>query len=132
MITHLIDTDVCIQVLKKKNRALLGRVVDFQDNIAVSDITIFELFAGAEKYEDRFRRKSVLEDFLARLPAIALDGDAARHAGEIRGMLEIIGQKIGAYDVLNAGIARSKGLIIATNNLREYNRVPGLRGEKWS
>ena len=99
--------------------------------MAVSDITLFELYAGAESYEEPQERISKIEDFAARLTLLPFDSKAARHAGQIRADLARRGQMIGAYDLLIAGIARSQGLVLATNNLREFNRVEALRTEKW-
>jgi tRNA(fMet)-specific endonuclease VapC len=130
-VTHLIDTDVCIKVLKKKDRAIMNLFSEHHQDLAVSDISVFELYAGAEKYEDQLRRKAVIEDFLSRLPILPFDTEAARSAGEIRGQLELKGQKIGAYDVMLAGLALSQKLIVATNNVREFKRVKGLKVEKW-
>jgi virulence-associated protein VagC len=62
---------------------------------------------------------------------LPFDGDAAGHAADIRAPLERRGQSIGAYDVLIAGYARSRGLIVVTGNLDEFARVDGLRREDW-
>lgn len=131
MITHLADTDVCIRVLKKRNREFINRFVDMRKVIAVSSVTVFELYAGAENYDDKQQRCSVIDEFLALLEVIELDAKAAREAGEIHGQLMRKGMRIGSYDVLNAGLARARKLTIATNNLREYNRVEGLMVEQW-
>ncbi len=130
-ITYFADTDVCIKLLKKKDRSLAKRFRDVHETFALSDVTVFELYSGAQKYDDRLRRIAVIEEFLGLLPVLPFNSDAARHAGEIRGRLEMKGLKIGAYDVQLAGIARSRGLIIATGNVREFQRVEGLRVEKW-
>ena len=132
MITHLADTDVCIRVLKKRNREFINRFVEMHKVMAVSSVTVFELYAGAENYEDKHHRCSVIDEFLALLEVIQLDAKAAREAGEIHGQLLRIGMRIGSYDVLNAGLARARKLTIATNNLHEYNRVEGLMVEKWA
>ena len=48
-----------------------------------------------------------------------------------RAELARVGQQIGPYDQMIAGHARSNGLIVVTNNRREFDRVPGLRIEDW-
>jgi tRNA(fMet)-specific endonuclease VapC len=131
MITHLADTDVCIRVLKKRNREFINRFVEMRKVMAVSSVTVFELYAGAENYEDKNQRCSVIDEFLALLEVITLDAKAAREAGEIHGQLMQKGMRIGSYDVLNAGLARTRNLTIATNNLREFERVPKLLVEQW-
>jgi tRNA(fMet)-specific endonuclease VapC len=132
MITHLADTDVCIRVLKKRNREFINRFVEMRKVIAVSSVTVFELYAGAENYDDKQQRCSVIDEFLALLDVILLDSKAAREAGEIHGQLLRKGMRIGSYDVLNAGLARARNLTIATNNLREYERAEGLLVEQWA
>jgi tRNA(fMet)-specific endonuclease VapC len=131
-VSLLADTDVCIKVLKKKDRLFLTRFLERRQEMSVSSVTAFELYAGAEYYEDTIRRRGVIDEFLALFDVIPLDAEASRHAGEIHGQLLILGQRIGPYDVLIAGLARSRGLTIATNNLREYQRVPGLNVEQWA
>ena len=69
--------------------------------------------------------------FCARLEVLHFDENAAFHAADISAQLSKAGQKIGAYDSLIAGHARSLGLIIVTHNLREFARVDGLRCEDW-
>lgn len=131
MISHLLDTDVCIYALKKKSRVLLERLEAHDGNMAVSDVTLFELYYGAEKYAEPRARVRIIEEFVARLEVLPFDSRAARHAGEIRASLERAGRVIGAYDLQIAGAARGHGLCLATGNVREFNRVSGLRVEKW-
>jgi tRNA(fMet)-specific endonuclease VapC len=130
-LTHLVDTDVCIKVLKKKDRALVQRVGKQVLSIGLSDISVFELYAGAERYADRRHRISVIESFLSQVTVVPFDTTTARHAGNIRYELEHAGKLIGAYDILIAATARAKGLVLATGNVREFSRVEGLRVEKW-
>jgi tRNA(fMet)-specific endonuclease VapC len=131
MITHLVDTDVCIRVLKKRNREFINRFVEMHKVMAVSSVTVFELYAGAENYEDKQHRCSVIDEFLALLEVVPLDAKAAGEAGEIHDQLMRKGMRIGSYDVLNAGLARAHKLTIATNNLRDFERVPRLLVEQW-
>jgi tRNA(fMet)-specific endonuclease VapC len=132
VITHLLDTDVCIYALKKRSRSLLQKLSSLEGHMAVSDVTLFELYFGAESYAEPEARVSIVEDFATRLEVLPFDSKAARHAGNIRAELERRGMKIGAYDIQIAAVARSQGLILATNNLREFARVKGLRIEKWA
>ena len=131
MISHLLDTDICIIALKKRNRALLDLLKKHEGRMAISDVTLFELYYGAEGYEEPNRRIAIVEDFTSRVELMPFDSKAARHAGNIRSTLERQGQMIGAYDVMIAAIARAQGLTLATRNLREFKRVDGLLTEKW-
>ena len=72
-----------------------------------------------------------VEAFAARLEVLPFDAEAAAHFGEIRADLERRGLIIGPYDLMIAGHARSRGLVVVTGNLGEFNRVAGLRSEDW-
>ena len=132
MLTHLLDTNVCIHALKRHNREVETRFTEHSGRMALSDISLYELFHGAQRYEDPSRRLNIIEAFVSRLEILPFDSRAALHAGQIRADLERKGQMIGAYDIMIAGCARSQGLILVTGNIREFERVDGLRLENWS
>lgn len=131
MLAYLLDTDICIHALKRRNPALAQAFTAHDGRMAISDITLFELYHGAERYEDPASRIAILENFAARLDILPFDSKAALHAGNIRATLERQGQIIGAYDLLIAATARSQGLVLVTGNVREFERVEGLRLERW-
>jgi tRNA(fMet)-specific endonuclease VapC len=62
---------------------------------------------------------------------IEFDKEDARQAGEVRALLASAGAPIGPYDVLIAGQARARNLILVTHNTEEFGRVPGLRFDDW-
>lgn len=132
MIRLLLDTDICIHALKGRSPRLAERFEANRGTMAVSDISLFELAYGAENYAEPRLRLEIIEGFAARLEVSPFDTQAAMQAGEIRASLRRQGLPIGAYDVLIAAIARSRGLILITRNTREFNRVDGLRLEDWS
>ncbi len=132
MITHLLDTDVCIHALKNRNRGLMRRFGLLDGHMAISDVTLFELYFGAEKYAEPSTRITAIEDFTSRLEILPFNSKAARIAGQIRARLEVEGKGIGAYDVLIAATARASGLILVTGNTREFSRVEGLVLESWA
>ena len=131
MLAYLLDTDICIHALKKRNAALIEAFTAHNGRMAVSDVTLYELYYGAERYDDPATRIAVIENFAARLEILPFDSRAALHAGNIRARLERQGQIIGAYDLMIAAIARSQGLVLVTGNIREFERVEGLRVEGW-
>ena len=131
VISHLLDTDVCIHALKKRSRSLLERLTSHDGRMAISDVTLFELYYGAEGYANPQGRIAMVEDFASRVEIIPFDSRAARHAGNVRATLEQQGRMIGAYDLMIAATARSQGLVLATGNVREFTRVEALRVEKW-
>ncbi|MHB1735034.1 MAG: tRNA(fMet)-specific endonuclease VapC [Acidithiobacillus sp.] len=99
--------------------------------MAVSTITLMELIYGAEKSQAPEHNLTDIEGFAARLEVLEYGSEAAKHTGQMRAELARIGQPIGPYDQMIAGHARSSGLIVVTNNLREFKRVPGLRVVDW-
>jgi len=131
MLAYLLDTDICIHALKTRNATLVEAFTAHDGRMAVSDVTLYELYYGAERYDDPATRIAVIENFAARLEILPFDSRAALQAGNIRARLERQGQIIGAYDLMIAAIARSQGLVLVTGNVREFERVEGLRVERW-
>ena len=131
MLAYLLDTDICIHALKRRNQSLAAQFEANDGRMAISDVTLFELAYGAEKYAEPQQRLAIIESFAARLELLPFESRAAFHAAEIRASLERAGQMIGGYDLMIAGIARSRGLVLVTGNLREFERVQGLRVESW-
>lgn len=131
MLAYLLDTDICIHALKKRNAKLAAAFTAQDGRMAVSDVTLYGLYYGAERYDDPAARIAIIESFTARLEIIPFESRAALHAGNIRATLERRGQMIGAYDLMIAAIARAQGLVLVTGNVREFERVDGLRVERW-
>jgi tRNA(fMet)-specific endonuclease VapC len=94
-------------------------------------MTLAELVHGAEKSQFPERNLNVVEDFCSRLTVLPYTSEAAYHYGGIRGELERQGNPIGVNDLHIAAHARSAGLMLVTNNLAEFERVPGLLMENW-
>ena len=90
-----------------------------------------ELVYGAERSSNPERNLTILEGFVARMDVLPLDDSVAVHAGQVRAELAKQGMPIGPYDQLIAGHARSLGLVLVTNNEKEFSRVSGLRLENW-
>jgi tRNA(fMet)-specific endonuclease VapC len=127
----MLDTNVCIRVLRDRPASLRNRFNREADGLCISTIVLTELLHGAAKSARPDHNRREVETFAARLDVLPFDTDAAGHAADIRATLERQGQPIGAYDVLIAGHARSRGLIVVTGNLGEFKRVEGLRCEDW-
>jgi len=90
-----------------------------------------ELVYGAEKSSNPERNLQDVEGLAARLDVLDCNNQAATHTGQIRAELAKAGKPIGPYDQMIAGHARSQGLILVTNNMREFKRVPGIGVENW-
>ena len=131
MIRFLLDTDFCIHAIRKRTKSVSKKLIESADKMALSDITLYELYYGAETYAEPQLRINVIENFAAGMRILPFDTEAARHAGNIRGHLKRTGQMIGNSDVLIAGIARSQGLVLLTGNVREFSRIDGLNIESW-
>ena len=129
--THLLDTDVCIGVLRQRPGMVqrLSRIAPA--NCAVSMVTVFELFCGLAKAQDPAKERRKVEQFVSAIIELPLDRASAEAAASIRAKLERQGTPIGPYDLLIAGQAVAVGLTLVTNNVREFERVNGLKLESW-
>ena len=131
MLRYLLDTNLCIRVLRDRPQAVRQRFNLEADDLCISTIVLSELLHGAAKSARPEHNRAEVERFAARLEVLAFDESAAHHAADIRASLERRGQPIGGYDLLIAGHARSRGLTVVTGNLAEFSRVDGLRSEDW-
>ena len=132
MLKYLLDTNIVIYVIKQRPRIALDRFNREHGHMAVSSITLAELIHGAEKSDDPSRNLAAVEDFCSRLVVLPYGDKAAWHYGSIRAALEKMGMTIGVNDLHIAGHARSEGLTLVSNNLREFERVPGLVLDNWA
>ena len=99
--------------------------------MCISSITFAELIHGVEKSTRPEHNLRQVEDFTSRLEVLEYDSKAAAHYGDIRADLERKGTPIGVNDLHIAGHARSEAITLVTNNLREFERVEGLRLDNW-
>jgi tRNA(fMet)-specific endonuclease VapC len=126
----LLDSNAVIALLNDPAGPVSHRVRQCQPaDIGLSAIVMYELYFGAFKSQRRDRNLAIVDGL--RIEVIPFDQEDARHAGEIRAALAAQGTPIGGYDVLIAGQARARDLIMVTRNLREFQRVDGLRAESW-
>jgi len=131
MLKFMLDTNICIFTVKNKPQHVREAFNAHPGQLCISTVTLMELIYGAEKSSNPGRNLADVEGFAARLEVLKYDQDAAAHTGQLRAELARAGTPIGPYDQMIAGHARSQGLILVTNNLREFDRVPGLRVEDW-
>lgn len=130
--TYMLDTNVCIDVIRKRSRALVDRIrAHAVDDIGISVVTLAELQHGVFKSENPEQNRVALLEFLVPFTVLPYEDTAAREYGEIRVHLEKQGTPIGPMDMLIAAHARSRGLILVTSNEDEFRRVPGLSIENW-
>jgi len=128
----MLDTNLCIRVLRDRPAGLKSRFNDEAEGLAISTIVLMELLHGAAKSAKPIENRRAVEDFASRLEVLSFDERASQHAADIKDNLERQSQVIGGYDLLIAGHARSLGLAIVTGNLEEFRRVAGLVCEDWT
>ena len=131
MLRYLLDTNIVIYVLKRRPIEVLSLFNENASRMAISAITLSELFHGAEKSTRVSDNLVAIEDFCSRLEVLPYGAKAAQHYGAIRAGLEKTGQPIGVNNLHIAANARSEGLIVVTNNVGEFARVPALQVENW-
>ena len=132
MLRYLLDTNIVIHVIKRRPLQALELFNQNSGRMAISAITLAELMHGAEKSSKPLANLAVVEDFCSRLEVLSYGAKAAQHYGSIRATLEQSGQTIGVNDLHIAAHARSEGLTLVTNNLREFDRVEALRLDNWA
>ena len=131
MLRYLLDTNIVIYVLKRRPVEVLSTFNANASRMAMSSITLAELLHGAEKSSRVSENLAAIEDFCSRLAVLPYGPKAAQHYGAIRTALEKLGQPIGVNDMHIAAHARSEGLVLVTNNMGEFARVPALEAENW-
>lgn len=131
MLKYMLDTNIAIYVIKRRPIEVLATFNTHAGHLCISAITLSELLHGAEKSAQTEHNLRQVEDFISRLEVLPYGLKAAAHYGEIRANLERSGTPIGINDLHIAGHARSEGLILVTNNQREFDRVKALRIENW-
>lgn len=130
---YLFDTNICIYLIKNKPINVLKRFSKITPgSIAVSNITVAEMYYGIAKSSKQNQNTIALEEFLLPLIIIDFDKNDARIYGKIRHELEKKGKIIGAMDLLIGAQALSRNLILVTNNEKEFNRIEELKIENWT
>ena len=131
--SYMLDTNICIYAIKNKPEQVLQKLKNNLSNgIAISAITLAELEHGVEKSMYPEKNRTALIQFLSILDILPFDDRAAVEYGNICAYLQKKGTPIGTMDTLIAGHARAEGLILVTNNVREFERVPDLIIENWA
>jgi tRNA(fMet)-specific endonuclease VapC len=131
MLKYLLDTNIVIHVIKRRPIEVMGVFNENAGRMAISAITLSELFHGAERSAKVAQNLAVIEEFASLLDVLPYTAKASQHYGAIRSALEKVGRTIGVNDLHIAAHARSEGLTLVTNNLGEFQRVPGLLLENW-
>ncbi len=129
---YLIDTNICIYLIKKQYPIVQKRLEACEPSaIAVSAITVAELEYGVAKSLNQEKNRLALKNFLSSFEILPFDDRDAECFGMIRACLEKQGTPIGAYDLEIAAQAMARDIVVVTNNVKEFARVPGLKVENW-
>ena len=129
---YMLDTNICIYAIKHMPREVIERLNEHNPNeICISSVTYAELIHGVEKSKAVEKNRTTLTLLLADIEILPFDTGAAEGYGEIRAELERKGIPIGPLDMMIAGHAKSLGYTVVTNNIKEFERIDGLRLENW-
>ena len=129
---YMLDTNICIYAIKHMPREVIERLNEHNPNeICISSVTYAELIHGVEKSKAVEKNRTTLTLLLADIEILPFDTGAAEGYGEIRAELERKGTPIGPLDMMIAGHAKSLGYTVVTNNIKEFDRIDGLRLENW-
>ena len=130
MTRYLLDTNAVIALLNDASSLVARRAREHHPvEVAVSSIVAHELFYGAFKSRRRVHNVALIDAL--PLEVLAFDREDARRAGEVRATLAALGRPIGPFDVLIAGQALARGLVLVTHNTSEFGRIAGLAVEDW-
>ena len=131
-VRYLLDTDLCIYMIRHKPEQLLRRLTSLPvGDVGISSITAAELQYGVQRSSRPEQNAEALILFLLPLVIADFDYQAAEVYGRIRARLENDGKPIGPLDTLIAAHAASMDATLVTNNVKEFDRVPKLRIENW-
>jgi tRNA(fMet)-specific endonuclease VapC len=129
---YMLDTNICIYIIKEKPPIAKERFSTLKiGDVGISSITTSELFYGVSKSQNRIQNRNALDGFLLSLMIADYDYEASIHCGEVRATLEKAGKIIGPLDLQIAAHALSLGVTLVTNNVKEFERVEGLKLENW-
>ena len=128
----MLDTNICIYIIRQKPIKVLNKFNSLKTgNICISTITFAELVYGVEKSEFTEKNRIALAGFTTPLEILPFTEKAAFVYGKLRADLEKQGKVIGAYDLMIGAHALCEGLTLITNNIGEFERIPGLNLENW-
>lgn len=129
----LLDTNICIYLIKNRPEGIRRRLEPYAaGDVGISAVTAAELRFGVAKSQAKKRNAEALAAFFLPLECVEFDENDAIAYGDIRAALERKGLPIGPLDLFIASQAVSRNLLLITNNLREFKRVPGLKCENWA
>jgi tRNA(fMet)-specific endonuclease VapC len=132
-VKYLLDSTVCIQILRSRSQDLAKRIIKHaHGELGVSTVVAAELYYGAVSAGSRAKEElGRIRKLLSLTQVLPFNRTAAEHYGRLRFFLEEHACVIGSFDLLIASHALSLDVPVVTHNVREFQRVPGLRVETW-
>ena len=133
MIRYMLDTDICSYIIRERPLKVFEHFEALKmDQICISAVTYAELIYGVEHSSSKKINRSIVNQFVKHLSIIDWNKKAAEHYGNIRAILQADGNIIGAMDMMIAAHARSRKMVLVTNNEKHFKRVPKLQVENWT
>jgi tRNA(fMet)-specific endonuclease VapC len=130
---YLLDTNICIFLIKKKNPFLIEKLKKYyKKGIFISSLTLAELEYGVENSDHKEKNRLSLIELLTIFEILNFEQKDTHSYGMIKSDLRKSGKMIGAVDALLAAQAISRNLIFITNNTKEFERINNLRFEDWT
>jgi len=126
----LLDTDICIHILRG-NEKIIDERRKYPDQVAVSFMTLAELYYGAEKSANPTKNRSLIEQLLLTLPVINSDNQIMHRFGMLKASLEGLSIPLADADLLIAAIALEKCNLLVTGNIKHFGRIAGLPIVNW-
>ena len=127
---RVLDTDVCIELLRGNERVLQQRAAT-DDEVATTWMTAAELHYGAERSAAPAKNRRLVARLLESLPITPSGEVSARAFGVTKSVLERLGQRLADADLVIAASCLSCGAVLVTGNTKHFGRVPGLQLEDW-
>ena len=130
---YMLDTNICIYVIKHKPEKVFRKLLKTDpEDVCISSVTYAELVHGVEKSAAKERNRIALTLLLSNIEIMSFDTKAAEEYGKVRADLENRGEVIGPLDLMIAGHAKSLNCTLVTNNIKEFQRVKGLKTANWT
>lgn len=126
----LLDTDTCSAHMRRPTQ-LAHRFVQYIGQLAISSVTLAELYAGAYKHSQVNRLLALIADLLTEVQVLDFDAACARTFGQVRGSLLQQGLSVPTTDLMIASTAQVHNLTLVTHNTADYRNIPGLRLDDW-
>jgi tRNA(fMet)-specific endonuclease VapC len=126
----LLDTDICSAHMRRPTK-LAHRFVQYTSQLAISSVTLAELYAGAYEHSQSTRLLGLIGDLRQEVQVIAFDAACAEKFGHVRGVLLQQGISVPTSDLMIASAALVHDLTLVTHNTADFQHIPGLRLDDW-